>query len=210
MVPAPRITHREGAVHNRFLAFALAACAFLTDATAFGETIEDFYKRLSVAPTAEMLHPEGRYMIIVGDQTLSVSAEQFMSMHNEQQTIGLKSEILEFQILSKFETGDLVSVAAKSRLRQSLGAKVTVTEAIDHDILINKAETSRAVFGLAKAEIEGSAWNRARSCSACRHVWIASEPCGTPRSVIARRSASKRRCGEVGSVQLCSGSWRSA
>ena len=141
-------------MHGKFLASAFAAFALLINAAAFGEILEDFYTRTVVEPVADMFHPEGRYMVIVGDQTLTVSAEQFMAMLNEQKTIGLKAELLELQILSKFETGDIISVAIRSRLRQSVGAQVTIIEGVNHDILMKRGDTYVVVFSVAKAEIK--------------------------------------------------------
>ena len=122
-------------------------------APAYAETIEEFYRRFALEPTAEMLHPQGRYIVFVGDQMLAVSADDIIKTYREHKAMGVKSELLALEILSTKETGDIVSVAVRMRIAQTVGLQKSVLNAIGQEILLKKGDTYVSVFSLIRAEV---------------------------------------------------------
>ena len=135
---------------NKVLAIVVAVTLSALSAPAFGETLEQFYQRMNVEITAEMLHPEGRFMLVEGNEAIVLLTEGLLQAQKEQKAAGVKSEVLELQILNTFEVGDFVSVATRTRTREVTGDKTEIVESSGQDLLLKKGDTFVIVFGLGR------------------------------------------------------------
>ena len=136
---------------NTCVASLLSACFALGISVANAESLDAFLKRNLVSViNAGDLHPEGKYIQYVGREVFSLNSSQFLSLHQKNRSMGTKTEILDFKILSKYETGDLVSVVVKAKVRARVGSSETVGEVLSHDILLNQGGRWVSVFSIGR------------------------------------------------------------
>ena len=132
----------------RALLFAFVVVS--SAAPAFGETIEQFYRRMSAGVTEDMLHPDGRFIVMAGDQAAVFSSDQLVAIQKEANTLGVKTEVVSMNILATHEVADTVSVAARLQLKQTLGGQTKSLETVGQDLLLKKGDTYVVVFSLSR------------------------------------------------------------
>ena len=98
-----------------------------TSSVAHAESIDVFLKRTALGSiNSNDLHHNGKHILLVGGETISLDASQLLNLVQKVKSMGTKAEILDFKILSKHETGDIVSVVVKAKVRSQTGASETV------------------------------------------------------------------------------------
>jgi len=118
---------------------------------AHAESLEAFLKRsITSSVNANDFYPAGKYLIFVGGEARSFDASQMLNLHQTMKSMGAKAEILDFKILSKQETGDIVSVVAQAKVRPRVGASETVGQTVSHEILLNQGGRWISVFSVGR------------------------------------------------------------
>lgn len=85
-----------------------------------------------------MPHPEGKYIQIFGAKELALTKNQILQVSKQHRQMGAQVEILDFKILNKYETDDIVSAIFRARFRKKVVSTQAVGEAIPHELLIKK------------------------------------------------------------------------
>lgn len=125
-------------------------CGILSQPSS-AESLEDFLKRgLRNEISSKMYHPDGKYIQILGAKELVLSKPQILQLSEQNRQMGAQVEILDFKILNKYETGDIVSAVFRARFRQSVGSMQAVGEAISHELLMKKNGSYVSVFSIGR------------------------------------------------------------
>lgn len=136
---------------TRIASMILAIFTVLFSPLALAESLEDFLKRGLLNDINErMYHPEGRYMLLVGNQEVVLSRGQALQAARQLRSMGSKVELLDFKILNKHETGDIVSAVVRAKVRQSMGSTQAIGETVSHELLIRKNGSYVSVFSIGR------------------------------------------------------------
>ena len=115
------------------------------------DTLEAFLKRSALSDvTSGMFHNAGRHIVLVGNETMSMDKSQVMAIHKKIKAMGAKTEIIDLKIVNKYETGDIISIVMKARIKQTVGSTQAISEVISHEILMKKKEQYISVFSLSR------------------------------------------------------------
>lgn len=129
----------------------LIACFVHGILPAHAESLEAFTRRnLTSSVNPSDFHPQGHYILFIGNDSVTLNANQLLTLHQKNKSMGVKQEILDFKILSKYETGNIVSVVVKAKIRSRVGASEGIGEIVSHDILLHQGGRWVSVFSLGR------------------------------------------------------------
>lgn len=136
------------------VAFTILSCRSI----ALGaETLESFLIDQALGKAdLDTYHDEARALILSKDRYASLGKKQIEEMlklqRNMQDNLHARTKVLEFRILSKYETTDAISVVSKIKIATQVieGVEPTVTEHISHDILLKKNGLFFSVFSVGR------------------------------------------------------------
>lgn len=133
----------------RMLIFGFVIIFMSSQASA--ESLEGFLKQIIKAETtANMYHPNGQYMQFIGTKELTFNKEKILQFSEHVRSMGTQTEILDFKVLNKYESGDIVSVVIWARVQQSVGSTKAIGEVVSHELLMKKNGSYVSVFSIGK------------------------------------------------------------
>lgn len=129
----------------------LTSFAVLLSHSALAESLEDYLKRgLLNDITLKMYHPDGKYMLLIGNKEMVLNRSQVMQASEQGKAMGTRVELLDFKILNKYETDNIVSAVVKAKFRQSVGAAQVTGETVSHELLLKKNGSYVSVFSIGR------------------------------------------------------------
>ena len=118
---------------------------------ASAESLEGFLKQIIKAETtANMYHPNGQYMQFIGTKELTFNKEKILQISEHVKSMGTQTEILDFKVLNKYESDDIVSVVVWARVQQTVGSMKAIGEVVSHELLMKKNGSYVSVFSIGK------------------------------------------------------------
>lgn len=128
----------------------MGLCGILSQ-PASAESLEDFLKRaLRNEISSKMYHPDGKYIQLLGAKELALTKSQLLQVAEQNRQMGAQIEILDFKILNKYETGDIVSAVFRARFQQSAGSMQAVGKVVSHELLMKKNGSYVSVFSIGR------------------------------------------------------------
>ena len=118
---------------------------------ASADTLEGFLKQvIKNEITDNMYHPNGQYIQFVGTKEITLNKEQAIEISGYVKSMGTQSEILDFKVLNKYESDDIVSVVIWARVQQTVGSMKAIGEVVSHELLMKKNGSYVSVFSIGK------------------------------------------------------------
>lgn len=129
----------------------IAIVAFGVSSLAFADDLDNFFRQLFVGNiSARMFHDQGRYIATVGNQTTAMTKTELLDVYKKMKAAGAKVEIISLKVTNRLETGNMISVVVKAKLRQIVGSTRSEGESESHETLIKEGGKYVSVFSLAK------------------------------------------------------------
>lgn len=135
----------------RTASMLLASFTVLLSHAALAESLEDYLKRgLLNDINAKMYHPDGKHMLLVGNKEMVLNQAQILQASDQIKGMGTRIELLDFKILNRHETGDIVSTVFRAKFRQSIGATQAIGETVSHELLMKKNGSYVSVYSIGR------------------------------------------------------------
>ena len=129
----------------------MAIILFVASSIALADDLDDFFRQTGVGNvSARMFDDQGRYIVNVGNQMTSMNKAELLDLYQKMKAAGAKIEIIRLKLTNRVDTGNMVSVVVKAKVRQTVGSSRGEGEVESHEILLKEGSKYVSVFSLGK------------------------------------------------------------
>ena len=129
----------------------MAIAVFGVSSIALADDLADFFRQTVVGNvSARMFHDQGRYIVNVGNQMTAMNKAELLDLYQKMKAAGAKIEIISLKLTNRVDTGNMVSVVVKAKVRQTVGSSRGEGEVESREILLKEGGKYVSVFSLGK------------------------------------------------------------